>query len=414
MWADADKAKQAKSIAVVQEMEARRMGDLVPVCTPMTKMAELTDYVYWGYYGSDAVVLNQESVLFQVADILLFMVGTGEESKIKAKSAMARARQLSKGLQTAAVRVMKHMRNAIKGSEYRQYRTQAEDRLAEFTRMVDLDSEGPSVREAAFGAVLPTLVLQAQHVASVFSQQLDEDLVLSGYLALVQHYLPEAKPLEKSTILLLDHKVALPLARCRHETRLVAIDSAELVEKMILFDVEEKVQQGQALSSVGKAEDEDVAGKGRGLTKGEMSELTLVRSHGLWGTFVSQLAVVRARSSDPLDIIQLQLESGLPIVRRNFMCMVTLASHAPWGFLLNHRMAKKAEYSKLQKYMGRELMRDETGVVPDIHQNWLAPLWLIKLLEAGSFSEINFEKLHAEIQEGLGVPLPAEDVQGFS
>ena len=30
--------------------------------------------------------------------------------------------------------------------------------------------------------------------------------------------------------------------------------------------------------------------------------------------------------------------------------------------------------------MGRELMRDETGVIPDIHQNWLAPLWLIKLL----------------------------------
>ena len=197
------------------------------------------------------MVLDQESVFFQVADILLFMVGTGEESKLTAKSAMARARQLSKGLQTAAI--MKHVRNAIKGSEYRQYKTQAEDRLAEFTRMVDLDSEDPSVREAAFGAVLPTLVLQAQHVASVFSQQLDEDLVLSGYLALglVQHYLPEAdyKPLEKSTILLLDHKVApaLALARCRHETRLV--DSAELVEKMILYDMEEKIQQGQALSS---------------------------------------------------------------------------------------------------------------------------------------------------------------------
>ena len=150
-------------------MEALRVGDLVPVCTPMAKMAELTDY--WGYYGSDDVVLDQGSVFFQVADILLFMVGTGEESKLKAKSAMARARQLSKGLQTAAI--MKHVRNAIKGSDYRQYKTQAEDRLAEFTRMVDLDSEDPSVREAAFGAVLPTLVLQAQNVASIFSQQLD-------------------------------------------------------------------------------------------------------------------------------------------------------------------------------------------------------------------------------------------------
>ena len=82
---------------------------------------------------------------------------------------------------------------------------------------------------------------------------------------------------------------------------------------------------------------------------------------------MSQLAVVRARSSAPLDIVQLQLDSGLPIVRRNFMCMVPLASHAPWDFLLNHRMAKKAEFSKLQKYMGRELMRDKPGVVLDIH-----------------------------------------------
>ena len=81
----------------------------------------------------------------------------------------------------------------------------------------------------AFGAVLPTLVLQAQHVASVFAQQLDEDLVLYGYLAMVQHYLPEARPLEKSTILLLDHKIALPLARCSHETTLV--DSAEVAKQ---------------------------------------------------------------------------------------------------------------------------------------------------------------------------------------
>ena len=52
-------------------------------------------------------------------------------------------------------------------------------------------------------------------------------------------------------------------------------------------------------------------------------------------------------------------------------------------------MAKKVEFNKLQKYMCRELMRDidEMGarVVPDIHQNWLAPLWLIKLLEAANF-----------------------------
>ena len=74
----------------------------------MAKMAELTDYR--GYYGSGAVVLDQGSVFFQIADILLYMVGSGEESKIKAKSAMARARQLSRSLQTAAI--MKHVRTS--------------------------------------------------------------------------------------------------------------------------------------------------------------------------------------------------------------------------------------------------------------------------------------------------------------
>ena len=100
----------------------------------------------------------------------------GEESKPKARSAMARARKLSKNLQTAAI--MMHVRNAIKGAEYRQYKTQAEERLSEVTRMIDLDSDDNAVRESAFGAVLPTFILQAQHVASVFAQQLDEDMVM--------------------------------------------------------------------------------------------------------------------------------------------------------------------------------------------------------------------------------------------
>ena len=282
-WTDAEKAVHTKRLGLVQEIaiEALKVGELVPVCTAMWKMAELTGY--WGYYGIDEVVLDTESVFHRFADILSYMV-VGGESKPKARSAMARARKLSKNLQTAAI--MKHVRNSIKGPEYRQYKTHAEERLSEFTRIIDLDSDGNAVREAAFGAVLrmPTLILQAQHAASVFAQQLDEDMVMSEYLALVQHYLLEAKPLEKATILLLDHKLDLPLARCRHETTLV--DSAEVAKQMILFDMEEKVQQGQAMSSVGKAEDEDVAGNGRGLTKGEMSELTLVRSqHWAVGDF---------------------------------------------------------------------------------------------------------------------------------
>ena len=97
----------------MQEIEALKVGELVPVCTPMWTMSELTGY--WGYYGSDEVVLDVNSVFHQFADILLYMV-VGEEAKPKARSAMARASKLSKTLQTAAI--MKHLRNAIKGPDF--------------------------------------------------------------------------------------------------------------------------------------------------------------------------------------------------------------------------------------------------------------------------------------------------------
>ena len=192
LYTDEGKAAKEKSLALVQEIEALKVGELVPVymcshCARLCGRCLNLRTVYWGYYSSDAVVLNTDSVFHQFADILLYMV-VGEESKPKSRSAMARARKLSKTLQTAAI--MKHVSNAIKGPEFRQYKMQAEERLSEFTTMIDLDSDDNVVREAAFGAVLPTLILQAQHLAGVFAQQLDEDMVMSGYLALVQHYRP--------------------------------------------------------------------------------------------------------------------------------------------------------------------------------------------------------------------------------
>ena len=166
-WTNVEKADFANSLELVQEIEVLKVGELVPVCTAMCtwKMSELTDY--WGFYWSDEAVLDAGSVFHQFADSLLYMV-VGEESKPKARSAMARARKLSKNLQTAAI--TRHVRNAIKGAEYRQYKTQGEDRLSQFTRMIDLASDANAVREVAFGAVLPTLILQTQHVALVFAQ----------------------------------------------------------------------------------------------------------------------------------------------------------------------------------------------------------------------------------------------------
>ena len=107
-WTEAGKAAHNKGLELIQEIEALKVGELVPVCTAMWKMSELTDY--WGYYGSDEVVLDTESVFHQFADTLLYKV-VGEESKPKSRSVMARARKLSKTLQTAAI--MKHVRNAI-------------------------------------------------------------------------------------------------------------------------------------------------------------------------------------------------------------------------------------------------------------------------------------------------------------
>ena len=47
-WTDAETAVYAKSLELVQEIEALKVEELVPVCTARWKMSELTDY--WGYY----------------------------------------------------------------------------------------------------------------------------------------------------------------------------------------------------------------------------------------------------------------------------------------------------------------------------------------------------------------------------
>ena len=112
-WTDTEKPAHAKGLELVQETEALRAGELVPVCTAMWEIPELTGY--WGYYGSDGVVMDADNVFHQFADILLYngMV-VGEEPKPKSRSAMARARKLSKTFQTAAI--MKHVKKCNKGA----------------------------------------------------------------------------------------------------------------------------------------------------------------------------------------------------------------------------------------------------------------------------------------------------------
>ena len=83
-----EKAAHDKGLELIQENEALKAGELVPVCTVMRKLSELTDYR--GYYGSDDVVpvLDADGVFRQFADTLLYMV-VGEESKLKSRSAIA-------------------------------------------------------------------------------------------------------------------------------------------------------------------------------------------------------------------------------------------------------------------------------------------------------------------------------------
>ena len=112
---------------------------------------------------------------------------------------------------------------------------------------------------------------------------------------------------------------------------------------------------------------------------------------------------------------QLQTKlSGLPTVRRFFLCMVNIKADFPWDFLANYRLAKRSEFGMLQLFLGREMLRDATGTVPEMHSGWKAPSFFVKSLVDNKASSINWEWVYVIVRDVTGVPIPRHTVSGFT
>ena len=142
--------------------------------------------------------------------------------------------------------------------------------------------------------------------------------------------------------------------------------SQQFVTQIIEYSSGEAVEMVNAATDVSNAEELDVAERGRGLIKAELAEFALMRTHALWKHFVQDVATLQLdRTQTGLDYTELQLQSGLPTVRRFFVCLVNIKADFPWDFLANYRLAKRSEFGMLQLFLGREMLRDVTCMVPE-------------------------------------------------
>ena len=89
----------------------------------------------------------------------------------------------------------------------------------------------------------------------------------------------------------------------------------------------------------------------------------------------------------------------------------------PWDFLANCRLAKRSEFGMLQLFPGREMRRDVTGMVPEmhsVHSGWKAPSFFVKALVENTANSINWEWVYAIVRDVTGVPIPRHTVSRFT
>ena len=103
-------------------------------------------------------------------------------------------------------------------------------------------------------------------------------------------------------------------------------------------------------------------------------------------------------------------------MRKQLYCQVNVAAAAgnPWKHLLDHRFANVKDFKQGQLYLGRVMMLQTDGAVPDVWEGWEAPAKLVQQLVEGKVTEINFEQVYAELCRAQSRPLPSSVVASFT
>ena len=307
------------------------------------------------------------------------------------------------------------IKQALSSPEYRSYDLGTTKRLLEWCALLDLGDSSPEVKADAFSILFPNLLYADKHIQELFSGEPNGAVVVRHYCSLVDTVLDTKNYYDIHTVQQLVDKLRVSIGRCRNE-----VDSSlplqQKLLKLVSFWDQEKQEVKLSSQSTSGAEDKTKEGQGRRMTMTETLSLANMRAHDLWGSFLTLLELLKAHDSPAADFVEAQLKSGLPYVKKQLYGEINVGETAgsPWDMLMEYRFASKHNFELGQLYLGREIMRGEDGVVPDLFANWKAPALLVRQLKAGKVSEIEWEALWAEVLRAKSQPLPNAVVSSFT
>ena len=281
--------------------------------------------------------------------------------------------------------------------------------------MVDLGSSKKAAREGAFALVLPTIFRSVDGLFYLFEDDLSDSALLKHYRSLVDKTLETELYYDINTVFQLHTKLKSALGRLKNEVP-KGTPLQTRVTKVIGFVEQEKQEMTLSATSVSVAEAQDVAGLGRKMTTTESHSMKKMRTHKLWGDFVEDVRMLSANGAKTSDFVEVQLLCGIPYVRKQLYCEVSVGATAgePWDLLMDYRFASKVNLEQDQIYLGRELVRGEDGAAPEKHAYVKAPSLPVRQLKEGAISKINWEQVWAEMMCLMSEPVPAVAVQSFT
>ena len=398
----------ANKIAVMTDQML--VGDLLMAGDGGAVLADV--WAMWGKFEQPNEREDPESSFSMMMQVLHEVVKAELAEGAKGTSALNRAKLSSAKM---LVKTMaQRMRIAMKPPKFRAYEADASERYLEWCRLLDLDAVAKSHRDMAFEQSLPYMF---RHYVSLkwLADETDDTTRLLAYKLLVQHFLKGDALFVEETLETLDARVAMLVSRSNNEGGTNGCMAK--AHKIIEFDRDAEKEDAGAAESVTGAEAKDTSGTGRPLTKRESQEMVRLRTHSLYAFFVAMVKGLQqaAQSTEVTtsDYIRVQLEAGLPTVRRQLMCVLSMSGQ-PWEFLRNHRLAKRGAYKPLAVYLGSVLATDRHGNLPERMKTYEAPSWVLELLDKGLVSQINFERLYAEVCEAQSRPLESSVVDSFT
>ena len=394
---------------MVRRLEMVPAKSIVQVGESMERLADFLDYLG---AGDDVKDRYDERHLYLKAVQPIFADIPALEPTAK-MSALQKARMADEDMMVDSL--AGKIKQALSSPEYRSYELTTRKRLLEWCALLDLGDPSPEVKADAASILLPNLLYAEENVKELFSGEPNGIVVVRHYCSLVDTVLDTTNYYDIHTVQQLVEKLRVSLGRCRNEVD-SALSLQQKLLKLVSFWDQEKQEVKLSAQSTAGTEDKAKEGHGRRMTQTETLSLAKMRSHELWGSFLRLLELLKAHNSPAADFVEVQLKSGLPYVRKQLYGEVNVGETAgsPWDMLMEYRFASKHNFELGQLYLGREIMRGEDGVVPDLFANWKAPALLVRQLKIGKVSEIEWEALWAEVMRAKSQPLPNSVVLSFT